>query len=553
MIPLRCLAGEPVREKAPVLDLAALVRAHLDSGERTVVIPRGVHRLPGTGVQLSGFSNVVIDGTGATLLATSFRQNALLLRECREVTLRGFTLDYDPLPFTQATITRRADDGSWLEFRVHDGYAVLEGEYAVRRAHVFDGATRLWKKHAPDLYPTFVRMTGPREGRLGLNLPADRVREIQSGDHLAFNIRRAAAIMLAAGCENICMEDVTIHSAAGGAIGARFVAGEKNIFRRVAISRGPTPLGATEPRLLSSSADGINYAYARHGPLIEQCDFSFHGDDSVNLHGVALPVVKRDGPRVLWTMRPVDGDPFERIVRAGDELRPLEADTFAPTGSLVIRSFERADLPGDWSAMARQIWPSFKEQGRLTFYKITLRDDSDILAGAFFDIPATFSPGFVIRDCYFHDHRAHGMRIMASRGLIENNRIERVRGAAIGLAGEYAHWREAGWPRNVRVAGNTIRDVGQDAGFGRAATPYIRGAISLFAHLDPATTPVPGCMRDIVIEDNVIEVEGITGIDINAASDVTVRRNRIKISTTGSSSPAPLPVDVSHSERVVVE
>ncbi|MDR0353088.1 MAG: hypothetical protein LBI02_06985 [Opitutaceae bacterium] len=550
-----CFADETVAEKPPVLDLPALVRACLERGERTVVIPRGVHRLPETGVRLAGISDIVIDGAGATLLATSFRQNALALRDCRNVTLRGFTLDYDPLPFTQATITRRAGDGRWLEFRMHDGYAALEGEYAVRRAHVFDGATRLWKKNAPDLYPTAVRMTGPREGRVELNLPAGLVREIQAGDLLAFNVRRSSAIMLGAGCEDICVEEVTVHSAPGAAIIARFVAGEKNTFRRVVISRGPTPPGATEPRLLSASADGINYAYARHGPLIERCEFSFHGDDSINLHGVVFPVVKRDGPRVLWTMRPVSGDPFERIVRAGDALRLLAPDTFLPGAGLAIKSFERADLPGDWSATARAVWPSFKQQTRLTFYKVTLAEDSDApAAGAFFDIPATFSPRYAIRDCHFHDHRAHGMRIMAPHGVIENNRVERVRGTAIGLAGEYVFWREAGWPRDVRVAGNIIRDAGQGAGFGTAVTPYIRGAVSLFAHLDPATTPAPGCLRDIVIEDNVIEVENCTGIDINAASDVVVRRNRVRISSPANTdAPAPLPVAVSHSERVSIE
>jgi hypothetical protein len=546
-------ADGPAAKKIPTLDLPALVREHLGRGERTVVIPRGVHRLPETGVRLAGISDVVIDGPGATLVATSFKHNALALRDCRGVTLRGFTLDYDPLPFTQATITRRADDGSWLEFRVHDGYAALEGEHAVRRAHVFDGATRLWKKNAPDLYPTSVAMTEAREGRLELNLPAGLLRGIRAGDLLAFNVRRSSAIMLAAGCEDVCLEDVTIHSAPGAAIIARFVSGEKNTFRRVTISRGPTPPGATEPRLLSASADGINYAYTRHGPLIEQCDFSFHGDDSINLHGVVFPVIKREGARVLWTMRPVPGDPFERIVRPGDSIRLLAADTFLPGGETPVESFVRAELPGDdWAERARSIWPSFKKQSRLTFYKITLRGDTDAPAGAFFDIPATFSPRYVIRDCHFHDHRAHGLRIMAPHGIIANNRIERVRGAAIGLAGEYAFWREAGWPRDVRVSGNTIRDAGQGAGFGVSVAPYIRGAISLFAHLEAATVPAPGCIRDIVIEDNTIEVENITGIDITAASGVAVRRNRIRISTTTAAAP-PAPVVASHSERVDIE
>ena len=102
---------------------------------------------------------------------------------------------------------------------------------------------------------------------------------------------------------NIRIEDVTLFAAPGLGVESRYMDGDN--YYRYKIARGPRPAGATQDRLLSTSADGFNYAFARKGPTLDHCDFSYEGDDSVNLHGPALPITRIDGATIwaLWGIR----------------------------------------------------------------------------------------------------------------------------------------------------------------------------------------------------------------------------------------------------------
>jgi len=73
--------------------------------------------------------------------------------------------------------------------------------------------------------------------------------------------------------------------------------------------------------------------------------------------------------------------------------------------------------------------------------------------GDFLDVPDSNTPGFVIRDCVFEDHRARGLRIMASHGVIERNTFRRLKMNAITVGAEYEFWREAGKGRGLSVSG----------------------------------------------------------------------------------------------------
>ena len=86
-------------------------------------------------------------------------------------------------------------------------------------------------------------------------------------------------------------QDVTFLAAPGCAYLGRYMRGDN--YYRYTIKPGPPPPGATQPRLISTCADGLNIAFATKGPTIEGCHFSFMGDDSVNLHGVTFAVLEQ--------------------------------------------------------------------------------------------------------------------------------------------------------------------------------------------------------------------------------------------------------------------
>jgi hypothetical protein len=194
-------------------------------------------------------------------------------------------------------------------------------------------------------------------------------------------------------------------------------------------------------------------------------------------------------------------------------------------------------------------------------FRLTLAEPLSAEQGDFLDVPASNAPGFAIRDCVFEDHRARGVRIMASHGVIERNTFRRLKLSAITVGAEYEFWRESGWMEDVMIRGNTIEDVGRDGAI-HATGAYVLGAISVFGRTDRwSKLPLWPGNRGIVIEDNTIRGCPTVGIFVAAAKDVQVRGNRLEncFYRPGASAgrarglEARGPIEVRHAKDVTVE
>jgi len=303
------------------------------------------------------------------------------------------------------------------------------------------------------------------------------------------------------------------------------------------IEPGPTPPGASVPRLFSTCADGFNYAYARTGPILENCDFSFMGDDAVNLHGIAFYVARAEA-NVVYLLRPYNEEAFPSVIRPGDEVRSMRPDSFEVKGTAITASFGVEQNPSeDFAALAKEVWKSEAvKAGRYTVYRLELEDELNVAAGDFLEIPAISAPGYIIRNNNFHDHRGRGLRLMSSEGLVQGNHIENVKQSAITLGAEWTFFREAGWVKDVIISGNTLRRVGLDPST-LSPNAYAPGAISVFHRGGSADAPLPATWnRDIIIEGNLIEDTGGPGIFINQSKDVLLSGNTL-IDTNQASTP----------------
>jgi hypothetical protein len=159
-----------------------------------------------------------------------------------------------------------------------------------RQAYIFESAQRRWKPWVPDLYARKVEIVDERHGQFVMGYVPKYHELIEIGDRIVLTLRTGSAIRMD-DCGNVRIEDVTFLAAPGCAYLGRYMRGDNHY--RYTIKPGPTPPGATEPRLISTCADGLNIAFATKGPTIEGCRFSFMGDDSVNLHGPVFVVVER--------------------------------------------------------------------------------------------------------------------------------------------------------------------------------------------------------------------------------------------------------------------
>ncbi len=512
---------------------AASVQEMLDHAVKTgaakVVLPKGRVEVDGR-LMLHKANGLVIEGHGTTLVFGNLRSTGWLFYSCRNVTLRGFAIDYDPLPFVQGRITSRSDDGKRYDFTVCVGYPGLRKEDAkyYRQGYIFEPKRRRWKPWVPDIYARRVEIIDERRGRFVMGYVPAQHKRIEVGDRIVLTIRAGGAIRMN-DCENVRIEDVTFLAAPGAAYLGRYMRGDN--YYRYTIEPGPPPPGATEPRLISTCADGLNIAFATKGPTIERCKFSFMGDDSVNLHGVTFVVVGRKSPTAVLVAWPYTREFLHTVIPRGATARRLRPGSYEVLGRAKVAGFtplkERTPeqlerIHGVWPRSARS------EPTRGTVFQLSLEGPLPAEPGEFIDVIENNAPGFVIRDCTFEDHRARGLRIMASHGVIERNTFRRLKMNAISIGAEYGFWREAGWTEGVTIRNNIIEDVCRDAALhsGRA---YVLGAISVFGRSDlQAKLPVWPGNRNIVIENNVIRDCPGAGIFVAAAKGVQVRGNRLE-------------------------
>jgi parallel beta-helix repeat protein len=510
-------------DEIPKIDLGLLIRDAVKSGKPTLKLPAGTHRISET-LFINDARNLVIDGTGVTLVMTNQRQGIFYLANCDRVIIRGLTLDYDPLPYVQATITKA--DRAAFEFAVHAGYPDLTPDFSGAPTHLFsnDG-----KRHSDafDFYRARIEVLSARTGIAHAN--GKWPSSLAPGDKVVFDRReldRTNAVEIRNNTGPVIFEDITLLSSPTLGFAGRYCEAPVT-FRRVTLKPGPLPTGATEPRLFSSNADAINFIGCRQGPIIENCDISGQGDDSLNIHGMFLPVARVLSPTRFLTVYPYGIGGFVKPLRAGDTLRMYSKGDFAPAGEATLASLKPlADTEGFTAADVTPLYPSYNSS-KFTVYQVDLASPATLTAGHWFDVPAINGNGYIIRDSYFHDHRGRGLRLMASDGLVENNRFERLTKSAISIGPELGFWREAGWVKNLRVTGNKLRDIGVDASLA-AEGSYVPGAIGIFVRNDIGKSPYPPGNDNIVIENNTIDGSSVAGIHAYAVRGLVIRNNTLR-------------------------
>lgn len=530
------------------------IDAAIKSGQSHVSLPTGIFEFTDQAMTISDAANLTVDGSQTTIVGKKIGIPQLRIQQSSNITVRGLTVDMDPLPFTQGSITQVSDDGQTLYFQIHDGYPRLAGDYIVKRLHVYERDQRRLKPGVPDVYLSSITALSDSQGVAVSGVPLDR--HVQVGDRVVLNIRKRSAVELVK-TDSVTLDHITVYTCAGLGFSGRFIRGDNKVLNCV-IKPGPTPAGATQPRLLSTSADGLNFAYARKGPIIRNCDFSFMGDDGINFHGVTFPIYQQVSSTQILVGRPYGHEPFEWLIEPGDALRLLSGQSFGILATRQIKSFEYVGPADDKQMLwVRKTW--HHGTGKGSMFRITLQQPVEQTEATYLDIPATAARGFEITDSYFHDHRARGLRIQTGEGLIARNRFKRLKSVGISLGPEYAFWREAGWVDHVTITDNTLIDVGQ-GGNTYSANSYILGAISVFFRCENPLTTWPMDNRDLIITHNRITRTPLAGIFVRAASNVRITDNQL---TDVLLKPRPeagsrfdihlKPIDVDHARDVTVE
>jgi len=504
---------------ASVFDLQAFLDTALQNGKTTIIVPPGRYCVVphhGTHLTFRNLTNITVIADNVEMICTETRR-AVAFDHCRNVTLRGLTIDYDPLPFTEARITALAPDKRWVEFEILDGYPEHQ---LVERVEIYNPATGELRRPDAGWVDKFEPL-GNRRYRIakhpGYRFRADHDLE-QVGDILVTNHsypnNAGGHAITSERCTNLRLVDITLY--ASPCFGFLEHQCHGTTYLRCKVDRRPPADDLVKrvfPRMRSLNADAFHSTGATKGPSLIRCTAKFQGDDCVNIHGTYHFVTACNSNRlrlvVQHRMTIETGDPVEFLPFTGP--RPPDA---------VVLKIERDDTPMTEAELAFfrkvNLNPHVKElllTGKVNFYTVTLDRAVSLPLGSQISAANRIGNGFLVEGCDFGYNRSRGILIKAGHGKILGNNITHGWMAGILVSPEY-WWNESGTSSDLVIRANTIRGCHKTA-------------IEVVAPGGDGK-PLPcGAHHNIAITDNVITDSPSPNIRVTSTDGLVIRNNRV--------------------------
>lgn len=504
---LFALASEATAQ-TPVQTAQALqtqILAAYNAGQDAVTIAPGDYEVAaGSGntiLSLTGLNDFTINATGVRLIAKELKQ-VVRFTDADNLTVTGLAIDYDPLPFTQGTVTRVS--ASSFDVRIHDGYQMATGS---PRVIAYDPQTRRVKDGTATRYDVGLSNLGNGSVRLtrGVN------DALAVGDLASLTLpTQIPHGLLLQDSSNVTLQDVRVHASTSFGVFER--GGGGNTYNNIQVVPGPTPAGATEPRLLSANADAFHSKHTSVGPVVVGAHISGQGDD-----GIAINTDFHLVGNAFGTQLNLGAKNGSLTFQVGDRVRGYNQTT-GEIAEAVVQSITRdASLDQNLARLQGIHLPDARSQLD-TGFRLTLDQPLAVNPGDVVSSPDRSGSGFQVRDSLIENHRARGMLLKASDGVVENNTVDGSTIGGIVLLAEPFIWQEAGFSENVIVRGNTVRNTGRQ--FSRPDIT-VGGGIVVTAR----EGWVGRHHTNIAIENNTIDSVAGPGLIISLANGVQVNAN----------------------------
>jgi hypothetical protein len=256
---------------------------------------------------------LTVAGNGAILVAHPSNR-ILTLFDSEDVVVRDLTLDYHPLPFTQARLTAVLPEEKAIRFRVEPGYAdpatgdeklyrdfkssdavfvhhatrqFTHGWARLRSVRALGGGTFEARFHQPDFAR---RLEGATVGdfiAIKLHFPEARPLRDEQGRYLS----STSPNIYLTYSRGVRMERIVSHAAPSMTFVAS--ASEAVVLDRCQVIRKP----GTD-RLIAGNSDGAHFKSLTVLPEVRDCVFEALMDDSLNIKISSEVVEEVQGPRV---------------------------------------------------------------------------------------------------------------------------------------------------------------------------------------------------------------------------------------------------------------
>jgi hypothetical protein len=459
----------------PVQDL---IQKAISSGASEVIIPPGTYPiLNGNHFTFRNIKDFTIRAEGVHLIFHT-RKTAIVIDKCQNFQIGGWTMDYDPLPFTQGTIIASGPGWSYVDVEIHRGYPMELSSGT--RIEVKDKFTRLLKPQVYMIYGTQVETLRP--GIMRVYKTEAYAGKVNIGDFLVDHYPNAGGYhgIEITSSRNVTLKDIEFYSSPGYAIHTAGCSG--NRFINFKFTLGSLPPGATEARLRTGHADGIHCEYDRIGPYLENCLIENNGDDGIAIHGDMGEFAQDATDSKTITVKSMQ----ELHLEAGDTVVGMTANHGENFEAKVL-SFIGNVLSLDHAVTVKQ--------------------------GAFIYNANATGSGFMLKNNVTRNHRARGILVRGSNGIIEGNTVDWTQEAGIALFPEWGTWTQGGFVHKVSILNNTVR---------RAALMDWTHAVDITVPGDPEA----GALQSIEVRGNIIDSCPGLNLALGSIRGVVVIANR---------------------------
>jgi hypothetical protein len=472
-------------------------------------------------ISLNGVKGLTIEGNGAELINNPWN-NIVKLEECEDVTVRGFVIDCDPLPFTQGTITNvDAKNGTFM-LKVQEGYdnpVEVYRKIGKTKPHwgwgvCMDPEKRIRKADAVmHFHLQDVKEAG--DGLLQVQL-LDSARkhaaELAKGDRFVITLKYGGhgGSFAVSRSKNCRLEDNTIYTAKYGMTHSLSDNRGRIHVKGVKITFNP----GTD-RLISTPKDGFHCKHNAVGPIIEDGLYEGMLDDTINI-SVCPYWVRKDLGDKRYLIAEVAFSP-----RKGDTLMAYRPKPGTMTMGLVVEEVVPQPTPkgmrGKWNIVTLN--KPIPDLGLHTGGNLFPGGHDKLVLTGLYNIDAS-GKDYIIRGNTFGPQRRHAVLARSSGGLIENNTINGVGGSGVALNNEIGSFYEGPLPSDTVIRNNTFTDTFFDSikiytnGKGAVAKNItITGNTISGWHTDPRAENSASAIylrnvKGVVIENNTIGKSG---------------------------------------------
>lgn len=381
--------------------------------------------------------NITFKGNGSKLILTTPFSGVFLLRNCENIKIDGFKIEYQIPPWTQGIVEEVNIKTGEIIYVSEEGYDVFSMEgytsYTAPWGVILNPENfHMLKPDAPEHFKfSYLEPLGNRRYKVKCeNNDIVKNEILRKGDRLVYTCREMSGSVVAAfSSENITVQNMLVYECGDCLFVAAYVEGE------VLIKNYCTKYHKNN--YVVSVADGVHIQGSRAKVHIENCHFEGLLDDCVNLYQYPGKISQ---------------------ILSNTEIKLIMPEKNLPRECETIMIYNPETMEEKVMTKVKKVKNINDEHTECT---VILEDELvSIKKGDTFCIADCMAPESVIKNNHFTYSRRYGLLLKSKDTLVDGNTFENLGADAVNFAANVSDFRKEGpFSENVTIQNNNINNV----------------------------------------------------------------------------------------------